>query len=128
MTTSPFLTVDLSCDTALQMAKQKFSLAGLRALQTFDLHAARLALHDCPCPHHGTENCDCQMVVLLIYGGTAEVSTLPTVVNTSPATLILHGNDGHTWFSMADTPSQPVDKTLIASIQQALEVKVAVSA
>ena len=41
MTTSSFLTVDMACDEALQMAKQKLSQAGLRALQTFDLHAAR---------------------------------------------------------------------------------------
>ena len=117
MTTSPFLTVDLPCDTALQMAKRKLSLAGLRALQTFNLHAARLALHDCPCPNHGTKACDCQMVILMVYGETAD-----------PVTLILHGNDGQTWFSMADNPSQRADKTLIASIQRALEIKATVSA
>lgn len=125
MTTSPFLTVDLPCDTALQMAKRKLSLAGLRALQTFDLHTARHALHDCPCPNHGTEDCDCQMVVLLVYGETADVST---PLNTSPVTLILHGNDGQTWFSTADNPSQRADKILIANIQQTLEMNVAVSA
>ena len=117
MTTSPFLTIDLPCDKALQMAKRKLSLVGLRALQTFDLHTARHALHDCPCPNHGTEDCDCQMVIVLVYGNGAE-----------PATLILHGNDGQTWFSMADNPSQRADQTLIAHIQRALEMNVAVSA
>jgi len=128
MTTSSFLTLDLPCDMALQWAKQKLSQAGLRALQTFDLHTARLALHECACPNHGTEDCDCQMIILMVYGETADVSTLPTVVNTSPATLILHGNDGKTWFSIADDPSQRADKKLIGSIKQALDIKASVSA
>ena len=116
MTTFPFLTVDVSCETALQMTKRKLSLAGLRALQTFDLHTARAGLHDCPCPNHGTEVCDCRMVVLLVYGETPQ-----------PATLILHGNDGQTWFSMADNPSQRADISLSANIHRALEIKATVS-
>jgi hypothetical protein len=117
MTTPSFLTLDLPCDMALQVAKQKLSQAGLRALQTFDLHTARLALHECACPNHGTADCDCQMVILMIYGETAE-----------PATLILHGNDGKTWFSVADDPSQSADRKLIGSIKQALDIKALESA
>ncbi len=116
-TLSPFCSLDCSCDEALRWTQKQLSRAGLRSMQTFDLHAARLALHDCPCPNHGAEDCDCQMVVLLVYGKASE-----------PATLILHGNDGQTWFSMADNPSQHADKTLTASIQRALEIKAAVSA
>lgn len=110
MTESPFLMVELPCDTALQMIKRKLSQAGLRALQTFDLHAARMGMHECACPNHGTEDCDCQMVVLLVYGNAAQ-----------PVTLILHGNDGQTWLSIADTPSQRVDSNLLAQIRAALE-------
>ncbi|MEW5939676.1 MAG: hypothetical protein AB1750_08450 [Chloroflexota bacterium] len=117
MSASHFLTLDSSCDEALQLAKRRLSLAGLRALQTFDLHAARHALHDCPCPNHGTQDCDCQMVILMVYGETAE-----------PATLILHGNDGRTWFSIADSPSQRADRKLIANIQRSLEVKAGATA
>ncbi len=79
-------------------------------MQTFDLHTARLGSQSYPCPHHGTEECDCQMIVLMVYGGAAE-----------PVTLILHGNDGQTWISVADSPSQQVDKLLLASILRALE-------
>ena len=110
-----FLTVDLSCDRALQMTKRKLSRAGLRALQTFDLHTARAGLHECACPNHGTEDCDCQMVVLLVYGNVEQ-----------PITLFLHGNDGRTWLSIADNPPQQVDSKLLAQIQQALESPVAV--
>lgn len=116
MTTPSFLTVDLPCDMALQAAKKKLSQSGLRALQTFDLHTARHTQPDCPCPHHGTADCDCQMVVLMVYGETSE-----------PATLILHGNDGQTRFSIADDPSQPADRKLIDFIKEALDIKAAVS-
>jgi len=116
MNTSPFLSINHSSDEALQWTKQQLLQAGLRPIQTFDLHTARLALHDCPCPNHGAEECDCQMVVLLVYGKVAE-----------PATLILHGNDGQTWVSIANDPQQRTDAKLINSIRQALEIKEPVS-
>ena len=116
MNTSPFLSINHPCDEALQWTKQQLSQASLRVVQTFDLHTARLALHDCPCPNHGTDECDCQMVVLLVYGKAAE-----------PVTLILHGNGGQTWLSIADNPQQRADAKLINSIRQALEIKAPVS-
>ncbi len=116
MTTSSFLIVDLPCDMALQAAKKKLLQGGLRALQTFDLHTARHTQQDCPCPHHGTADCDCQMVVLMVYGESAE-----------PVPLILHGSDGQTRFSIDDDPSQRIDKKLVASIKEALDIRAAVS-
>ena len=116
MNITPFLAVKQPCDETLQWAKQQLSLADLRTVQTFDLHAARVGSHDCPCPNHGTNECDCQMVVLLVYGAT-----------TDPETLILHGNDGQTWVSIAGDPQQRADAKLINSIQQALEIKSPVS-
>jgi hypothetical protein len=82
----------------------------LRPVQTFDLHAARAGMHDCPCPHHGTDECDCQMVVVLVYGKTDQ-----------PVTLILHGNDRQTWLSVADSLHQRSDPKLSAEIRVALE-------
>ncbi len=113
MNISPFLAINHPCDEALQWARKQLLRADLRPIQTFDLHAARLAMHDCSCPNHGTEKCDCQMVVLLVYGKVAE-----------PATLILHGNDGQVWISIANDLQQRTNAKLIHSIQQALETKV----
>jgi hypothetical protein len=110
MNISSFLTVDLACDEALQLTKQKLAQAGLRALQTFDLHDARSGMQDCACPHHGTQDCDCQMVVLLVYGSSGQ-----------PVTLFLHGNDGQTWLSIADNPPQRVDSRLLVEIRNALK-------
>ena len=111
----PFLSVSHPCDEALRWTNKQLMKAGLRPVQTFDLHTARVGLHDCPCPNHGTNECDCQMVVLLVYGKAEE-----------PVTLILHGNDGQTWLSIADSPRQKSDTKLSTEIKQALE-KVPVS-
>src|SRR5687768_12190298 len=116
MNSSQFLTINHPCDEALQWTREQLSQAGLRPVQTFDLHTARLAMHDCPCPNHGTEECDCQMVVVLVYGKVAE-----------PATLILHGNNGRTSVSIVNDPQQRVDAKTMALIQHVLEVKTAIS-
>lgn len=109
-TLSPFLTIDSSCDQVLQTTKTQLSEAGLSAVQTFSLNTARLGLHNCCCPNHGTEGCDCQMIVLLVYGYLAE-----------PVTLIMHGNNGQTWISIADSPSQRGDPKLVTRIRRVLE-------
>jgi hypothetical protein len=112
MSISPFLSVQQPCDKALQWAKERLSQKGLRTVQTFDLHTARAGLHDCSCPNHGTDECDCQMVVVLVYGNTE-----------GPSTLILHGSGGQTWLSTVDDPRQKSVARLATEIQQALEVK-----
>jgi hypothetical protein len=81
----------------------------LQVLRTFELQLARLALTECPCPHHGTDQCDCQMVVLLVYGDRSQ-----------PVSLVAHSHDGKTWFSLVDTPQQRADPHLEATIRQAL--------
>ena len=107
---SPFLSINSSCDQTLQVTRAKLSEAGLSAVQTFNLNTARLGLHNCCCPNHGTEACDCQMIVLLVYGGVAE-----------PATVILHGNNGQTWVSIADSAVQQRDAKLVGRIRNILE-------
>lgn len=110
MNVSPFLSVTQPCGETLQWTNKQLRKAGLRPVQTFDLNAARTGLHECACPHHGTEACDCQMVILLVYGDAPE-----------PLTLILHGNNGQTWLSIADNPRPGFDAKLSAEIKQALE-------
>lgn len=114
MNISPFLTIHHSCDETLQWTKKQLSQAGLRSMQTFDLYTARarFGLHDCPCPNHGTDECDCQMVVLLVYGESTE-----------PATLILHGNDGQTWVSISENSNQKTSAKTASAIKNVLDVK-----
>jgi len=110
MNISPFLTVNYSCDKTLQWTNQQLQQAGLRSVQTFDLHTARIGSHDCQCPNHGTEACDCQMVVLLVYGDAVE-----------PVTLILHGNDGQTWLSTPEGLTSNAGRK--EQVQQALKAE-----
>ena len=109
MNISPFLSANCPCDEALARVNQQLRDAGLIAVQTFDLHSAMSGTHGCSCPNHGTQKCDCQMVVLLVYGSAGE-----------PETLILHGDSERTWISLADTVIQNRDLQLKITIQKAL--------
>jgi hypothetical protein len=107
---SPFLTLDQPCDEAVDWVVSKVNQVGLTVMRTFDLQVARDAQITCPCPHHGTSLCDCQMVVLLVYA-----------VNLAPVTLIAHGYNHQTWFSVVDTPQQRVDPRIEIIIRQIAE-------
>ena len=85
----PFLALDQTYEQVQVWINGKLTDAGFRVVQTFDLHVARLAHPDCPCPHHGTADCNCQMIVLLVYGNQGE-----------PATLVIQGQDGKAWLSL----------------------------
>ncbi len=104
-----FLILEQRGDEAIAWVIQQVSSAGLKVLRTFDLQVARLAHTECPCPHHGTDQCDCQMVVLLVYGDSIQ-----------PISLVAHSHDGKTWFSLVNTPQQRADPRLEATIRQAL--------
>jgi hypothetical protein len=112
MNTPPFSCINHTCDDALHWINEQLTQAGLHSVQTFDLNTARVGLHNCPCPNHGMEACDCQMVILLIYGKSEE-----------PVTLILHGNDGQTWLSIAETIASPTTDTLTDHIISTLSEK-----
>lgn len=108
-TLMPFLVLDQTCDQVLTWVKQQLAGAGFRVVQTFDLQVARLAHPDCPCPHHGTADCNCQMVVLLVYGKQAD-----------PATLVIHGQDGRSWVSLVAPVGKRVNQHLEAVVRRVL--------
>ena len=103
------VTIQVDCEEATTQATQLLSSAGLQVVRSFDLRSARMAHAECTCPHHGTAECTCQFVVLLVYaqGG-------------APMSLVVHGHDGQAWLSFVDTPQQPADMKLAAKIAQAL--------
>lgn len=106
---APFLVLNETCEPAMRRVSGRLAAAGLQVVQTFDLQTARMAHVDCPCPHHGTEQCNCQMVVLLVYGEQPQ-----------PASLVVHSHEGRTWFSLAGRASQPSNPRLEAAIRRAL--------
>ncbi len=105
----PFLTIIQSNDEAISWATRRLNRVGLNVMRTFDLQVARNANTECPCPHHGSDQCDCQMVVLLVYGD-----------DNQPISMVTHSFDGRTWFSLVDSPQQHADPRLEAAIVKAL--------
>jgi len=105
----PFLILEKPCSEAIAWVTRQIGREGLQVMRTFDLQAVRHNPVDCLCPHHGTDQCDCQLVVLLVYGA-----------NYQPVSLVAHSHDGKTWFSLVDTPQQPADPGLEKAIRRAL--------
>jgi hypothetical protein len=54
---------------------------GYQVIRSFDLQSA-LSYHveHCPCPHHGSEECTCQYVVLLAYPRAGNARVPPRVL------------------------------------------------
>ena len=105
----PFLALDQTCEQVQGWVNQQLTDAGFRVVQTFDLHVACLAHSDCPCPHHGTDDCNCQMVVLLVYQMKGD-----------PVTLVVHGQDDRTWLSLANPTGQNTNHHLEMLVRRAL--------
>lgn len=112
-TTSPFVILRKPCDEAVTWAACKLEQAGFQAMRTFDLQAARSAHLDCPCPHHGTAQCNCQMVVMLVYQG-----------DSPPATMVIHGNEEMSWFYLINKPQQPIGQAQEKNIQDVLSPEI----
>lgn len=105
----PFLVLKKDCGEAVRWFSDHLTQSGLQVVQTFDLNMARFDHSSCSCPHHGTEQCDCQLVVLLVYGN-----------GSPPASIVVHSHDGQTWFTLVDSPQQSIPYVLEAAIQDAL--------
>ena len=106
---NPLLSISRPCDETAECLKIQLPQSGLRVLQTFDLQDVRFDLGGCACPHHGTQECDCDMVVLLVYGTEPE-----------PITLVLHGSDGQTQVAFANENHQKAKDTFVLAIKRAL--------
>jgi hypothetical protein len=68
-------------------------VAGLQVVPSFDLQVAISPHSHCSCPHHGTDLCDCQMIVLLVYSQ-----------DDHPVSLVAHGKDGKTHIGLINNP------------------------
>lgn len=105
----PFLALEQTCEHVQAWVNQQLTGAGFRVVQTFDLNVARLAHPECPCPHHGTEECNCQMIVLLVYRKKS-----------APVTLMIHGQDDKTWLSLVNPTGQHSNQHLETMIRRVL--------
>jgi len=86
-------TLETDHETAIAAAIQRLDLLGLVVRRSFDLQAAKAAHVDTLCPHHGSLQCDCQIVFLLVYGEGGP-----------PVTLVVDSRDGSTTLSILQPP------------------------
>lgn len=107
----PLLTLEQPCHEAVDWVIRQASVAGLQVIRTFDLHDAHPQPAYGPCPHHGSETCDCQMVVLLMYG-----------MDFQPISLVAYTHAGITTFSLVNNPQQRVDTRLDEFLRQSLHM------
>ncbi len=110
--TTYLLTLKLDNDQAVEQVTRRLFDDGLQVVRSFDLQTARSTHTNCTCPNHGTEECDCQMVVLLVYDEQGE-----------PLTLVAHSQDGHTSFEIVDTAQQRPQGMIKAAVLQALTLE-----
>jgi hypothetical protein len=106
-----FTLLDLKSNgqTAIEHLISCLEQAEFLVIRSFDLKTARSAQVGCSCPHHGTDQCDCQMVVLLVYDQTA-----------TPVTLIFHGRDGRSELTLLNTIELSPSYGLIYKIMTAI--------
>jgi hypothetical protein len=78
-------------------------------LETFDLQDARAGNEDCGCPQHGADPCDCQMIVLMVYGE-----------GTAPSALTLHGTGGQVWITLVENAAREPDALVLAAVREAV--------
>lgn len=102
-------TLNKDASNVIPHITQILTRLGLHIIPSFDLQNVHSDRIDCRCPNHGTDRCDCQMVVMLIYGKDA-----------APTTLVVHGHDGKTHLSIVDNPQQRSEPGLSKLICRAL--------
>jgi hypothetical protein len=86
--------------------------SGLQVTQSFDLQTARATLLDpscCPCPYHGSPDCTCQYLVLLVSQG-----------DDPPVSLVVHGHDNSTYISLIQPEPEARDVQLEVRIVAAI--------
>lgn len=106
---NPFLVLKGNCPEAVQTISHQLSQSGLQVVQTFDLQMTQFDPGVCTCPRHGTQACNCQMSVLLVYEP-----------GSPPASLLVHGYDGQTSFTLVDSARQSAPASLVSRLQSAL--------
>ena len=102
-------TIKLACDEAVDFLTRVLEERGFYVLRSFDLRSARALLRDpqnCSCPHHGTDQCGCQYVVILARTSQDQ-----------PISIIVHGYENETTISLGRAPQSEPNNQTIAILQ-----------
>lgn len=100
-----FLTLAMDSEAAVVLITERLKKVDLQIMQSFDLRAASAAHGACICPYHGSDQCDCQMVVYLVYGQIER-----------PVTIVLHSHNQQTYLSLVDRQETGLGSKIIAAL------------
>jgi hypothetical protein len=109
-TATPFLVLNSDCGNSAKWLINQLASANLTVLRTFNSNDVRSTSTECLCPHHGTSQCNCQIMIFLVYQRG----------HASPVSLVVHGYDQFTLFYVVDTPQQRADPALESLIHNVL--------
>ena len=104
-------TQQMDSDAAIPQIRKGLMEQGLRVMRSFDLQSACASYPDMTCPHHDDGPCDCQLVVLLVYGN-ADAG--------APASLVVHSHRGQTEIDLVDSPDYRPEPALVDCIRLVL--------
>lgn len=105
-----------TCSWVVGMLTKALEARGYQVERSFDLRSALHFADTCSCPHHGTEHCTCEYVVLFVY---EDWSSAP------PLIIMAHGRGEMTWVSIR--PSD-MESNLPISIASALDETIGAAA
>lgn len=97
--TYPLLVLPQDCEKTAGVIVERLQSLGFHVIRSFNLKDGKKELSSCRCPRLGTEQCNCEMMVLQVYSTQG-----------SPATLVLLGYDEKVSISLVDTPEQRMDQ------------------
>jgi hypothetical protein len=106
------LTLNMDSQRAVNKVIDRLSADGMQVIRSFDLQIAMTAHVACTCPSHGEDECDCQLVVLLVYDDQR-----------TPLAMVAHGQDNKTHFALVDPPEHAQQRILKTKILQAVALE-----
>lgn len=96
------------CDHVVAGLTESLIAQGLQVHLSFDLQSARRELADpadCPCPYHGTADCSCQYIVMLV-----------SREGVPPISIVAHGHEDLTHLSVSLPDSTSVDTAALEAV------------
>ena len=104
------LTLSGDCEVIAKHLTDELIRTGCQVIRSFDLQGARKAHLECACPHHGDDQCSCQMIFLLVYFS-----------DEAPNTIVLHGHDGATFASCDEALAEHKKEMLLNLVRPFLK-------
>ena len=106
---SRLISLNLDGNKAVENLSHRLTSDGMHVIRSVELQTALSAHENIPCPHHGLKQCDCQLIVLLVYDHRG-----------SHLKIVAHSKDKKTHFSLIDPPLNDNERKIKSKVLQSL--------